>query len=50
VSLNPKIGPVTAHRMIVPSARVKAIGWPVACADALAKMLNQEFLFMLENP
>ena len=47
VSLNLNIGPVTAQTAMIPAARMKAIGFPVARAAALAKRLNQEVRVIL---
>ena len=49
VSLNPKIGPVPAQTMIVPSAKINAAGRPVARAAAFAKRVNHEFFFMRKS-
>lgn len=42
VSLNPKIGPVTAHRMMITTAATNVAGWPEKWAVHLAKWLNRE--------
>lgn len=49
VSLKPKSGPVIAQTTIVPNARIKAAGRPVACAAAFAKRLNHEFFFIASS-
>ena len=49
VSLKAKSGPLTAHAMITASARLKVTGRPLTRAAALAKVLNQDELFIHED-
>jgi hypothetical protein len=46
VSLNPKIGPVTAHNTITEKAIIKVTGLPVILAVNFANRENQDFDFV----
>jgi hypothetical protein len=45
VSLNPKMGPVTTHAIIINAARINALGCPVVWEAQVAKRANRDETF-----
>src|SRR4030066_760700 len=52
VSLNPKIGPVTTHAIIINTARINTLGCPVAWEAQVAKRANRDvgYLCVIVSP